>query len=169
MCNLKVIRQLLAHAKTCERQADWNMAVIAYKELVNVCRYTVNDSLTSPKVKHTVMEIAQDSIKRCEMIENYNIFNSECIKDQKEKAKSQEVPINVPEKLKEYFASEKGKRHNPEQIKCIQNIALLVSVTKPSESLDDVFGLEGELNHLFNIEFFFSYVHYLVLLLLSSK
>ena len=41
---------------------------------------------------------------------------------QKDNAQCREVPINVYEKLKEYFDLEQGKRHNAEQKMCIQNI-----------------------------------------------
>ena len=145
MCKLKVIRNLLAVAKKCDKEKKWNLAVISYKELVNLCRHTVNDISTSNQIKETLMDLAMESIERCERIENLIIFKAESLKVKKERAQRGQPQINVTEKLKTYFASEQGKRHNPEQIKCIQNIAMLVSVTKPNVTLDDVFGLEGKL------------------------
>ena len=145
MCNLKVVRNLLANAKKCEKKANWNMAVIYYKELVNLCRHTLNSNSTSPQIKKTIMDITMSSIGRCERIENFITFSREMAQFKKEEAQCKHIQINVTEKLKEYFESEKGKRHNDEQIKCIQNIAMLVNVSKPTLTLDDVFGLEGEM------------------------
>ena len=145
MSNLKIINRLLTGAKKCETESNWNMAIITYKEIVNLCRHTVNEQLTSDKMKQKVMDITIQCIERCERIENYQIFQSEKKHVENDIQTTNERQINVNQKLDDYFKSDKGGRHNDEQIKCIKNIAMLINVSRPRETLQDVFGLKGKL------------------------
>jgi hypothetical protein len=70
MSNLIVVKKLLKHANKKVKHLCWNEALITYKEYVNLCRYTMNNQLTSKRCKEKVRKITLECIENGEKIEN---------------------------------------------------------------------------------------------------
>ena len=143
MSNLLLFKKLLKHANKKEKELCWNEALITYKECVNLCRYTINNQLSSERCKEKVRKLTLECIENGENIENllHHLKNTRAYQA---KLNLESSGFNPREKIENYLESKQGEKHTEEQIKCIRNIVKLVDISKPEEKLSDVFGMEGK-------------------------
>lgn len=138
-----VLEKLYKYAHDMESKGDYVEALKCHKECVHIIQHMVVNEIKSQKVKDQLKQKAIESISRGEHLENL-INHQKKTKEYKAfVAKNLQPKINVDEKLKWYFDSQKGQQHTEEQKKSIVNISKLINISKSTTTLKDVCGMEG--------------------------
>ena len=144
---LKEVDFLLNYASKSEELADFEEALLAHKECVNVSKTIINQQGHSDALKKELMQFTMECIKRGAAVKNVcytKNLKKAASKTQKRKdqEKEESKKNEIEERLDKYFESEKAQDWSPNQKKKIVEMSRLIWISKSDVSFEDVVGLE---------------------------
>ena len=144
---LKDLDFLLKYAKTQEVLADFEEALLAYKECVNISKSIVNEEFCSAVLKDEMMQFALKCIERGTVVKNVldsqNLIKVDKVSQKQNRLDEDErKKIENDQALSQYLESDEAQDWTEKQKRKIVEMSRLIWISKFDVSFADIVGLE---------------------------
>ena len=144
---LKELDFLLKYAKMQEELADFEEALLAYKECVNVSKSIVNEESCSAVLKDEMMQFTMKCIERGTVVKNVLdkqnlIMEDEDSQEQKGLEEDERKKFKNDQALSQYLESDEAQDWTEKQKENIVEMSRLIWISRYNVSFADIVGLE---------------------------